>query len=79
MARGDSHERGSASTVLNSPHIVNTNFKKQEWMSDGYLDSILSLPLGAHADKGSTGLDAATRIVSVEEIEDEDDLRFKDK
>ena len=48
-------------------------------MSDEYLDSILSLPLRAHADKGLTGLDAATRIVSVEEIEDEDDLHFKEK
>ena len=48
-------------------------------MSDGYLDSILSLPLGAHADKGLTDLNTTTRIVSVEEIEDEDDVCFKDK
>ena len=60
MARGNSHERGSASTVLNSPHIAKSNFKKQEWMSDGYLDSILSLPLRAHTDKGLTGFNAAT-------------------
>ena len=79
MARGDSHKCGSASTVLNSPHNVTKTFKNQEWMSDGYLDSIVSLPLGAHADEGLTDLNTATQIVSVEEIEDEDDLHLKDK
>ena len=79
MARGNSHKCGSASTVLNSPHIINLNFKKQEWMSDGYLDSILNLPLRVHANKGLTGFNMATQIVSVEEIEDEDNLRFKNK
>jgi hypothetical protein len=79
LARGDSLEHGSAITVLNSPQTINTPFKKQDWMSNKYLDSILSLPPGAHANKGLTGLKAATRIVSVEEIEDENNLCFNKK
>ena len=56
LARGDSLEHGSALTALNSPQIINKPFKKQNWMSDEYLDSIYSLPLGAHANKGTTDL-----------------------
>lgn len=38
-----------------------------------------SLALGAHANKGLTGLDTVERIVSIEEVEDEDDLSFNAK
>ena len=48
LARGNSYEHGSAKTVLNSPQTIKTTFKKQDWMSNEYLDSILSLPLGVH-------------------------------
>lgn len=48
-------------------------------MSDGYLDSMYSLPLGAHTNKGMTGLNTVKQIVSMEEVEDEDDLSFNTK
>jgi hypothetical protein len=48
-------------------------------MSDGYLDSISSLPLRAHTNKGLTGLKVATQIMSIKEIEDKDDLCSKEK
>lgn len=84
-ARGDSHKRDAVKSVLNSPHNASTstpgsiNFKAQEWMSDGYLDSMYSLPLRAHTDKGLTGLKTVEWIVSIEEVEDEDDLSFNAK
>jgi hypothetical protein len=44
ITNNNSHEHGSAITVLNSPQFIKPPFKKQDWMSDEYLDSILSLP-----------------------------------
>ena len=83
MAWGDSSERGSAETVLNSPIIsfpffqTNPNLKQEEWMSDGYLDSIYGLSLGAHAEEKLTP--PVYNTVTVDEIEDESEQEYRDR